>query len=246
MKITDKIHLVGSGQGGCMISNVCDSHVFLVESSDGHILVDAGVGLENGRIIENIEKDGLDPGKVEYLFLTHSHADHSGGAAGLKEKLGCKVHISKAEAHLLRSSDLMDQGLDIAIADGIYPDDYRFTNCDPDVELEDGDTFTIGEWNVTAIHTPGHSKGSVCYLFKTDGRTCLFSGDVVVHGGKLMFLNCEGSVMADMRRSMPKLAELGIEELYPGHGCWVCAGGQSHIDKAIEALKHLSPPPNAF
>ncbi len=246
MKIIDKIHLVGSGQAGCMISNVSDCHVYLVESADGHILIDAGVGLEVGRIIDNIERDGIDPAAIRHLLLTHSHADHSGGAAELRERLGLKVYVGSPEAHLLRESDLMDQGLDIAIEDGIYPIDYRFRNCDPDVIINDGDTFTFGEWKVRAILTPGHSKGSVCYLFTDGGRTILFSGDVVVHGGKLMFLNCEGSVMSDMRVSMPKLGGLGVEEFYPGHGCWVCAKGQDHIDKAIEALRHLGPPPNAF
>ena len=246
MKINDGIYLVGSGQAGFMISNISDSHVYLLESSDGNILIDAGVGLENDRIIENIKKDGIDPESVEHLFLTHSHADHSGGAQGLKEMLGLTVYISREEAHLLRSSDMLDQGLDIAILDGIYPADYKFPNCDPDVELRGGETFTFGEMYIQTIHTPGHSKGSMCYLLKIHGRTCLFSGDVVVHGGKLMFLNCEGSVMADMRKSMPKLAHLGIEELYPGHGCFVCERGQDHIDRAIEALRHLVPPPNAL
>lgn len=246
MKISDGIYLVGSGQAGFMISHISDSHVYLIESTEGHILIDAGVGLGNNRIIDNIKKDGIDPKSVKHLFLTHSHADHAGGAAALKEMLDLKVYISRVEAYLLRSSDLMDQGLDIAILDGIYPKDFRFMNCNPDVELEDGETFIFGGMKIQSIHTPGHSKGSLCYLLKIKGRTCLFSGDVVVHGGKLMFLNCEGSVMADMRKSMPKLGNLGIEELYPGHGCFVCASGQAHIDKAIEALKHLTPPPNAF
>lgn len=246
MKITDRIHLVASGQAGCMISHKSDCHVYLVETDAGHILIDSGVGLDNARIIDIIKEDGLDPKDVKHLFLTHSHADHAGGAAGLKKELGLKVYIGKPEAHLLRESDLMDQGLDIAIIDGIYPSDYRFPNCDPDVIFTGGEKLTIGEWTITAILTPGHSTGCMCYLFETGNRKALFSGDVVCHGGKLMFLNCEGSVMADMRRSMPKLGGLGIEEFYPGHGCWVCAGGQSHIDKAIEALKHLGPPPNAF
>ena len=246
MKINEGIYLVGSGGAGCMISNSVDSHVYLIESSEGHALIDAGVGLEVERIIDNIKNEGLDPQDIKHLFLTHSHADHAGGTKALKDMLGLKVYVSKAEAHLLRSSDLMDQGLDVAIIDGIYPQDYKFTNCEPDVELNGGETLTIGEWELTAIHTPGHSKGSICYLLKRDGRVALFSGDVVVHGGKLMFLNCAGSVMADMRKSMPKLGGLGVEELYPGHGCFVIEHGQEHIDIAIENLSHLSPPENAF
>ena len=246
MKINEGIYLVGSGGAGCMISNSVDCHVYLIESSEGHALIDAGVGLEVERIIDNIKKEGLDPQDINHLFLTHTHADHAGSTKALKDMLGLKVYVSKAEAHLLRSSDLMDQGLDVAIIDGIYPQGYKFPNCEPDVELNGGETINIGEWELTTIHTPGHSKGSICYLLKRDGRVVLFSGDVVVHGGKLMFLNCEGSVMKDMRESMPKLANLGIEELYPGHGCFLCAGGQEHVNNALEALKHLTPPPNAF
>jgi len=246
MKISEGIYLVASGQGGFMISNRSDCHVYLIENREGHILIDAGVGLEDDRIIENIKKEGIDPYWIKHLFLTHTHSDHAGGAAGLKEKLGLKVYVSSEEAEYLRSCDQMELGLDIAIDDGIYPEDYRFPNCEPDIELKGGEIFTFGDMRMQAILTPGHSIGSMCYLVKQDGRTCLFSGDVVVHSGKLMFLNCFGSVMADMRRSMPKLANLGIEELYPGHGCFVLEGGQGHIDTANENLRHLSPPANAF
>ena len=117
---------------------------------------------------------------------------------------------------------------------------------DPDIELDGGESFTFGDLTIEAIHTPGHSLGSMCYLMKRGDRTGLFSGDVVVHSGKLMFLNCYGSVMADMRASMPKLGGLGVDELYPGHGCFVLEEGQDHIDIAIENLSHLSPPANAF
>ncbi len=108
------------------------------------------------------------------------------------------------------------------------------------------ETFDFGNFTLETFHVPGHSEGAMCYLVKIGSRRCLFTGDVVVHGGKLMFLNCVGSDMGAMRRSMPKLAGLEIEELYPGHGCFVLSNGQSHIDIAIENLRHLVPPPNAL
>ncbi|MFC1606967.1 MBL fold metallo-hydrolase [Candidatus Latescibacterota bacterium] len=246
MKISEGIFLVGSGQAGFMISNKSDCHVYLIEGSDGHVMIDGGVGLEEERLIDNIVKDGIDPSEIKYMLLTHTHSDHAAGAIWFQKNYGVKIYCSSAEAEYLRSNDQMELGLDIAIKDGIYPEDYRFPNCNPDVELEDGAEMTFGDISIKAIHTPGHSLGSMCYLMKKDGRTCLFSGDVVVHGGKLMFLNCFGSVMADMRKSMPKLGGLGVEELYPGHGCFLIEGGQDHIDIAIENLSHLSPPANAF
>ena len=246
MKISDGIHIVGSGQSGFMLTHKSDSHVYLVETPAGNILIDAGVGLDVDRIADTIRADGLDPTDITHVFLTHSHADHAGGAAWFREKFGAKVAVGAPEAEVLRSSDLMDWGLDIAIRDDIYPADYRFPNCEPDFALEGGETFTFGDITFETILTPGHSPGSVCYLMRDRGRTVLFCGDVVVHGGKLMFLNCRGSVMADMRESMPKLANLGVEELYPGHGCFILTDGQEHIDIALENLSHLTPPKNAF
>ena len=246
MKIKDGTYIVGSGQAGFMLTHKSDCHVYLVETPEGNILIDAGVGLDIDRIVDTIRADGLDPTDITHVLLTHSHADHAGGAAWFRGKLGANVSIGAPEAEVLRSSDLMDWGLDIAIRDGIYPADYRFPNCVPDGVLEGGETFTFGDLTLEAILTPGHSPGSVCYLMRGRGRTALFSGDVVTHGGKLMFLNCRGSAMADMRESMPKLGGLGVEELYPGHGCFVLTGGQEQIDTAIENLSHLTPPENAF
>ncbi len=246
MKITDSIFLVGSGKNGIFISNKADSHVYLIESPGGHVMIDAGVGIEVGRIIENIRKDGLDPHDVRHLFLTHVHSDHAGGCAELKEKLGLKVYIHKSEARLLRTGDEKGLALDIAKADGFYPLDYIFPGCEPFQELAGGEKFDFGNFTLEAMHVPGHSEGAMCYLVKMNGRTILFSGDVVVHGGKLMFLNCVGSDMAEMRRSMPRLANLGVGEFYPGHGCFALGNGQYHIDIALENLKHLVPPPNAL
>jgi glyoxylase-like metal-dependent hydrolase (beta-lactamase superfamily II) len=246
VKITDLIHLVGSGRSGIFISHRCDSHVYLIESPGGHVMIDAGVGLETDRIIENIRKEGFDPSDVEHLFVTHVHSDHAGGCAALKERLRLKVYAGKAEAHLLRTGDELGLALDVAKRDGFYPPDYIFPPCEPYLELEGGETFDFGNFTLEAIHVPGHSEGSMCYLVKIGGRVCLFSGDVVVHGGKLMFLNCVGSDMAQMRGSMPKLANLGVEEFYPGHGCFALTEGQMHVDIAIENLRHLVPPPNAL
>ena len=246
MKITDLIHLVGSGRNGISISHRFDSHVYLIESPGGHVMIDAGVGLDVDLIIENIRKEGFDPADVAHLFLTHVHSDHAGGCAELKERLGLKVYAAKAEAHLLRTGDHLGLGLDVAIRDGFYPPDYVFPPCEPYLELEGGEIFDFGNFTLETIHAPGHSEGSMCYLVKIGSRVCLFSGDVVVHGGKLMFLNCVGCDMGQMRKSLPKLANLGIEEFYPGHGCFALTNGQMHADIAIENLRHLVPPPNAL
>jgi len=246
MKVSEGIHVVGGGRHGFGMSNKFDCQIYLLENPGGHVLIDAGVGLEVDRIIDNIRKDGIDLHDIKHLFITHVHSDHAGGCAELKKRLGLRVYISKEEAPILRTGDETKLSLDIAKRDGFYPQDYVFPGCEPDVELKGGEKFTFDAFTMETIHVPGHSPGSMCYLVKMGSRICLFPGDVLVQGGKLMFQNCLGCDMADMRRSMPKLANLGVQELYPGHYCFLLSEGQSHVDAAIEGLRHLVPPPNAL
>lgn len=246
MEITEGIYLVGSGRSGFSMTNLCDSHVYLLESPEGNIMIDAGVGLETERIIKNIEKDHIDPKSVDHLFLTHVHSDHAGGSAQLKMQLGLKVYVPQLGSHLLRTGDEEGLSLPLAKADNIYPKDYTFPPCEPDIELNGGEAFIFGEMKVQVIHTPGHSTDSMCYLIDIGGKRCLFSGDVVLHDGLLLFLNCPGTTMAGYRNSMPRLAHLNIDMLMPGHGSFVLSCGQEHVDKAIEALSHVVPPPSMW
>ncbi len=243
MKITDGLYLVGSGRSGFSMTHRCDCHVYLLAGSEGCIMIDTGVGLEVERIIGTIRADGLDPQTVRDVFITHVHSDHAGGSAELRGKLGARIYVPKLGAHLLRTGDEEGLSLPIAKADGVYPEDYTFQPCEPDSELAGGEEFTFGDISLRTIHTPGHSADSICYLAETGGKRILFSGDVVLHEGLLLFLNCPGSTMEGYRGSMTKLGGLDINMLMPGHGSFVLSEGQDHVDKAIEALKHLAPPP---
>ena len=71
-----------------------DCHVYLLDGGDEHALVDAGGGRDPDAIVRLIAADGLDPRRVRTCFLTHAHADHAAGAAGLRERLGLRVLAS--------------------------------------------------------------------------------------------------------------------------------------------------------
>src|SRR5207253_1977789 len=77
----------------------------------------------------------------------------------------------------------------------------------------------------TAIHVRGHSRDAHCYLARAGGRTWLFSGDVVFYGGVLGLINADGSGMEGYRADIDKLAGLGVEGLFPGHGLFTLCGG---------------------
>lgn len=244
MKITDEVYAVGGGRNGFGISDKYDCNVFLVDGGSQLALVDAGCGYDIEPILENIRLDGFDPGNIRHLLLTHAHADHSGGAATLREQLNLEVALSSQEAKFMEEGDEVAVSLDRARDEEIYPADFHLTPCAVDRRLCHGDDVRCGHLTLRAIEVAGHSLASICYLLTGGERTCLFSGDTVFLSGAISLLNCEGSSLAGYRRHIGRLADLGVEALMPGHGGFCLRGGQSHIDEAIDALKSVWPPRN--
>ncbi len=79
----------------------------------------------------------------------------------------------------------------------------------PDVEVGDGQPVPVGDAEVIAVHTPGHTADHVCYL----SGSALFSGDHVIGGSTVMVEH-----MAEYMDSLRRLSKLDIEVIYPGHG----------------------------
>ena len=68
--------------------------VYLVSTSDGLVLIDAGYAQTVDWLLENIRAAGFDPANVKYIFVTHSHVDHASGAARMKQATGARVGLS--------------------------------------------------------------------------------------------------------------------------------------------------------
>lgn len=246
MKLTDRVFLVGSGRLGFSMTNDFDCHVYLVDGGSELALIDAGVGMQTELILEKIRADGLDPQNVNHLLLTHAHADHGGGSAILKKQLNVAVALHEAEAPFLEGGNEDEVGLNVARGAGYYPADYHLAPCGVDTVLRDAQEMTIGDLSISALHLPGHSRGSVCYIMSDGESRYCFSGDTVFLNGGIGLLNCVGSSLGDYRSNVGKLAGLEIDVLLPGHLSVVLSGGQRHLDMAIENLKSLMPPKNAF
>jgi len=241
VKITEDVYLVGSGQ--IRISNSYDCHVYLIDCGNELVLIDAGSGLETKFIIKNIRKEGFNEKKVSHLLLTHCHADHAGGCKNMKKLTGCKIVCAEAEGRLLEHGKDEEIGLDIAKKSLLYPDDYKFTHCKPDLIIKDRDIIRVGRYIFQAIVVPGHSKASTCYLLDRDGYRILFSSDVVFLGGTIGIGNWPGSSLEEYRKNIWNLSNLQIDALLPGHFLWTLRDGQASLDKAIENLSLAWVPP---
>ncbi len=231
----ENVTLVGSGELG--LSHYLDCHVYLLHSDGQSALIDAGAGVEPERLISNLRAP------LDYLLLTHTHGDHAGGVAAIQKALRPQAAASQWEMQMLESGSDDDLGLTQARFAGTYPPDFSLTHTRGDIVLQHGENLQLGRLTITALLTPGHTRGSLCYLVATPTGTLLFSGDTVFWGGLIQLLNTPGSEISDYRRGAQALAGLGVDYLFPGHGLWALGNGQAHIDKMLYYFRRSAVPP---
>jgi glyoxylase-like metal-dependent hydrolase (beta-lactamase superfamily II) len=219
MRLHSRIYLVGSGEMG--LSDTWDCHIYLVSGGDEVALIDAGGGRPHSfeMIRRNLMDDGVEIGKIRHIILTHAHTDHARGAAGWRKELGARVYLPEVERPLLESAE----GSNIP--------------CSVDVALAHGDTIQVGDLTLQTIQVPGHSVGSCAYLVEISGYRVLFAGDILFANGVIGLINHPGSEMAAYRAYLPRLANLGVDALLPGHLLPTLRRGQAHIDLALRGVQ---------
>ncbi|WP_454812819.1 MBL fold metallo-hydrolase [Paenarthrobacter nitroguajacolicus] len=130
-----------------------DNNVWIVGNERECIIIDAPHDAQ--AIIEQVQGR-----KVLAILLTHAHNDHIGAVRKLAEAVDAPIYLHPA---------------DIVLWDRIHPEFM------PDIFLTDGDTITVAGAELRAIHTPGHSPGSTCFLLEE--LNTVFTGDTLFNGG---------------------------------------------------------------
>jgi glyoxylase-like metal-dependent hydrolase (beta-lactamase superfamily II) len=247
MRLTPDVCLVGGGMFGFGLTSPGDCHVYLLDGGDELALVDAGIGGvagDPGKIIEQIERDGCDPGRISRLLLSHYHADHMGGAAQMRELLGCEIHASPLTARTLESGDEEQMSLPAAKKAGYFPEGYRLQSCPATGDLTEGATLEVGRLRVKVIETPGHAAGHVSFLVEGGERTYLVQGDVVFFGGTIFLQNVPDCSIQEYATTVKKLSRLDFDAHLPGHLGISLTNGKRHITAAAEVFEKLGVPRN--
>ena len=201
------------------ISDPDDSNVYLV-TGDRNVLVDTGLARDPSRLISRI-RSALNGSDLDMLVLTHCHADHVGGLDAVAREFGCKAYAHPEDAARLREGDSE------YILDRMFG--FRLGKCDVG-DLPDGHVIDTGDHRLRVVHTPGHTRGSICLY---DEATCaLISGDTLFAGG-VGRTDFPGGSRSDMERSLNSLRRFDIKGLYPGHGIHVEHDGNDYLAEGL-------------
>lgn len=171
----------------------------IVTEQKNAVVIDAGGSVE--KILQYLKENDL---QLKKILLTHGHYDHIGGVAELQAATGATVYIHEADAPMLS-----DNVLNLAqwiVGEPVAPvTDYEI--------LQDGDVIVQDECMFHVLHTPGHTKGSICYQMEHT----LFTGDTLfrLSRGRTDF---PGGSDDELYASLQRLKQLdGDYDVLPGH-----------------------------
>jgi hydroxyacylglutathione hydrolase len=226
IKLTSSVYLVGAGSAG--LSAPTDANTYLVASAGSAVLIDAGSGLNSEQILANVKAAGVDPSTIGLVLNTHSHWDHARGDYDMHRLLGAPIGMHEA-GHSVLTDQRWSQHL--VTKTGFEPP----PPVTPEVTVHDGDVFEVGDLQLTAVYTPGHTTDSVSYLLEQDGRRLLFTGDMLLGDGALGAMWFDSDLVG-YRNSLARMQELEPHAILPGHRMFTLANGDAMIAHAVQTL----------
>lgn len=180
-------------------------NAFLVQTANHTVLVDAGIGKNNGEntghLLEYLKSAGIDSSMVDLILITHFHFDHIGGLTSSDGKRmfpNAVVRVSKAENDFwMRDSTLMPENLSaaaVAIKAILAP--YILAKAYvpflPNEDLGDG---------ITPLSANGHTPGHTVFAFSSKGSELWCVGDLI-HFGDIQFSHPLVSIVFDSNSEM--------------------------------------------
>ncbi|MGE7543920.1 MBL fold metallo-hydrolase [Sporosarcina newyorkensis] len=189
------IHPLGPIQTNC----------YVIEDEEKNCLV-LDPGEEGEALLSELQKLSLKPVAI---MLTHAHFDHIGAIETIRSAYDIPVYVHEAEKDWLGNPQLNGSG-----KYPMFPD----VICKPaDILLKDEKNLQVGPFTMEVRHTPGHSPGSVSYVFADEGFAIV--GDTLFRGS-IGRTDLPGGHTETLLSSIHNELLSLDEELmiYPGHG----------------------------
>lgn len=223
----------------CWLQDTCT--VYGVQQEGVWLLIDCGTHLTPAAL----QTQGIHP--VEQILLTHFHRDQCAAAAQWQQ-LGISLTLPFAERRFFEETDLLKAAYDIYDNyTAYYPGRGPLQDLHADRYAYDYTSLTWRELAIEVVPLPGHTFGSVGYLFTVDGQRMLACGDLMSGPGKLReyfwsqwrYMDFQAHV--NLLESLATVERLGVDWILPGHGTPFAATPQAFADlrQPLEALYEL-------
>jgi glyoxylase-like metal-dependent hydrolase (beta-lactamase superfamily II) len=211
--------------------------VYVFETDAGPYIVDAGWNTDDAfaALSDGLAQVGTEISAVQGILVTHIHPDHYGLAGRVREASGAWIALHPADAALLKDryddpTDLLTRVGTMLRRMGAPPEELAslqnasmpvlpfVTMAKPDILFEDGQKPEVPGWDLSAIWTPGHSPGHLC--FWEPANRLMLSGDHVlprITPNIPFHPQAGGNPLGDFLQSLHKLEGYDSDEVLPAH-----------------------------
>jgi len=227
-------------------------NAYLLHSRDEWALVDTGINSSDSiaTLDAALKRVGCPPDKISKVICTHYHLDHYGASQTYKDRFGASVYLNRLELESSHAFMRRRRGDDVVmffIRNGLPIDRFAqipspgefwaelYVPATPDRFIEDGDVFTVGDFQVEVITTPGHTPGH-CVLYLRRQRV-MIAGDhllpkITPHVG--LYPGGPENPLRDFLASLRKILPFDVSLVLPAHG----GVFMDHRHRANQIIQH--------